>query len=569
MSTQNLKVIPLGGLGEIGKNMMALEYADDIIVIDAGLMFPSEEMLGVELVIPDISYLRERQRNLRGMVITHGHLDHIGALPYILPYLDLPIYAAKFTQKLISAELRQRGAKDKAKLNVVHSGSKVALGNFKVEFFPVCHSIPDSMGLIIHTPLGVIVHTGDFKLDYTPVIAEPTDFSKLAQLGAKGVLLLFSDSTYAELAGYTLSERIVSETLGHVMAEASGRVIITTFASLVSRIQQVIDVAAKHGRRVFILGRSMKEIANVALKMDYLTAPAGILCRLDELGTLPNNQVVLLATGSQGEPTSALVRMANRDPRSQVQIVPGDTVVISATPVPGNEALVNKNIDSLFRQGANVIYDKLARVHVHGHGSQEELKFLLNFVKPKFFVPVHGEYRHLTLHAKLAESLGTPRDNIFVLEDGDVLELGQEAGRIVAKVPSGNVYVSGSATYDLDDVVLRDRRLLSQDGVVVVTIAIDVKNLRLVGRPRVVARGFIGSRDGGALTEKCLDVVVAALNRDRRRLAERSFIEDRVKNSLADYFYKQIHRCPIIIPVITETGNPRPPISLSGEIEEV
>ncbi|MBN2187401.1 MAG: ribonuclease J [Dehalococcoidia bacterium] len=551
MSTQNLKVIPLGGLGEIGKNMMALEYADDIIIIDAGLMFPSEGMLGVDLVIPDISYLRERQRNLRGMLITHGHEDHIGALPYIVPYLDLPIYAAKFTQKLISAELRQRGAKDKAKLNVVHSGSKLTLGNFKVEFFPVCHSIPDSMGLIIHTPLGVIVHTGDFKLDYTPIIAEPTDFGKIAQLGAKGVLLLFSDSTYAELAGYTLSERIVSDTLDHVMAEASGRVIITTFASLVSRIQQVIDAAAKHGRRVFILGRSMKEIANVALKMGYLTAPAGILCRLDELGTLPNNRVVLLATGSQGEPTSALVRMANRDPRSQVQIAPGDTVVISATPVPGNEALVNKTIDSLFRQGANVIYDKLARVHVHGHGSQEELKLLLNFVKPKFFVPVHGEYRHLRLHAKLAESLGMPGDNIFVLEDGDVLELGQEAGRIVDKIAADNVYVSGSATYDLDDAVLRDRRLLSQDGVVVITIAVDVEKRKLAGRPRVVARGFIGSRDGGALIEKCLDVVVAALSRDKKRLAERNFIEDRVRNSLADFFYKQIHRCPIIIPVIT------------------
>jgi len=483
MARQNLKIIPLGGLGEIGKNMMALEYGDDIIVIDAGLMFPNEEMLGVDLVVPDISYLRERQQNLRGIIITHGHEDHIGALPYIVPYLDTPIYAAEFTQKLISVQLRQRGIKDKAKINVVRRGSNVSLGNFRVEFFPVCHSIPDSMGLIIDTPLGVIVHSGDFKLDFTPVIAEPSDLSRLAQLGAKSVLLLFADSTYVELDGYTPSERTVSDTLERVMSEASGRVIITTFASLVSRIQQVIDAAAKYGRRVFILGRSMKEIANVALKMDYLTAPAGVLCSLDELGTVPNNQVVLLATGSQGEPTSALVRMANGDPRSQVHIAPGDTVVISATAVPGNEALVNKTIDSLFRQGANVIYDKLARVHVHGHGSREELKLLLNFVKPKFFVPVHGEYRHLRLHGKLAESLGVPRENIFVLEDGDVLELGQEAGRIVGRIPSGNIYVSGSAAYGLDDVVLNERRLLSQDGVVVVTIATDVNKRKLVGRP--------------------------------------------------------------------------------------
>lgn len=326
MPTHKLKVIPLGGLGEIGKNMMALEYGNDIIVIDAGLMFPSEEMLGVDLLIPDISYLLARQQNLRGIVITHGHEDHIGALPYILSRIAPPIYATKFTRELILVELKQRGVKTNVKLNLVDPGSRITLGNFTIEFFSVCHSIPDCVGLIIHTPLGIIVHSGDFKIDYTPVISQATNFSQLASLGAKGVLLLLSDSTYAELPGYTPSERLVSDTLNRIVSEAKGRVIVTTFASLVSRVQQVFDVAVKHGRRVFIVGRSMKEIVSMALKTGYLTVPPGIVCRLDELKTLPHNQVIVLSTGSQGEPTSALVRMANRDPSSQVQIVPGDKI---------------------------------------------------------------------------------------------------------------------------------------------------------------------------------------------------------------------------------------------------
>ena len=559
MSTQKLRIIPLGGLGEIGKNMMALEYADDLIVIDAGLMFPNEEMPGVDLVIPDISYLREKQQYLRGMIITHGHEDHIGALPYVLPHLDPPIYATKLTQGLISVELKQRGAKSEAKLNTVHSGSRISLGRFVIEFFPVCHSIPDSVGLIIHTPVGVIVHSGDFKLDYTPVIGEPTDLNRLARLGTKGVLLLLSDSTYAELPGYTPSERIVSDTLDHIMSEASGRVIVTTFASLISRIQQVIDAAAKHSRRVFITGRSMKDIVSIATKLGYLIAPPGILGRFEELKHLPHNQVVLLATGSQGEPTSALVRMANRG-HPQVQIVPGDTVVMSATPVPGNEALVNKTIDNLFRQGAYVVYEKLAQVHVHGHGSQEELKLLLNLVKPKFFIPIHGEYRHLSLHAKLAESLGMPKNNIFILEDGDILELGQEAGKVVGKVPWGNIYVSGLITGDLDSDVLHDRRLLSQDGVVVVTLAVDTKNRKLMEKPNIVTYGFINVKKN-ALIEKSQDFIAAALDYDRKCLSKRSFIEDKVKNLLAKFFYEQTHRRPIIIPMTVEVGG-----TLNGEI---
>jgi ribonuclease J len=571
MSAQKLRIIPLGGLGEVGKNMMVLEYADDIVVIDAGLMFPSEEMLGVDLLIPDISYLLQRKQNLRGIVITHGHEDHIGALPYVLSQFNPPIYATKLAERLISAELKQRGVKGRAKISVVRAGSRITLGNFTVEFFPVCHSIPDSMGLIIHTPVGMVVHSGDFKLDYTPVIGEMTDLNQLAWLGRKGVLLLLSDSTYVELSGYTPSETVVSDALDHIMMEASGRVIITTFSSLISRIQQVIDVAAKHGRRVFITGRSMEGIVKVAAEMGYLVIPPGILCHFDEIKHLPHNRVVILTTGSQGEPTSALVRMANRG-HSQVQIIPGDTVVMSATPVPGNEALVSKTIDSLFRQGANVIYEKLSRVHVHGHGSQEELKLLFNLVKPRFFVPIHGEYRHLSLHAKLARSLGMPGDNIFVLEDGDILELGQESGKIVGKVPVGNVYVDGLVTGELDSTMLRDRKLLSRDGIVVVTLAIDAQKGKLVGRPCIITRGFIDAGESQTLIEKSQDVVIATLNHARKHSfwpgkssqVERSNLEAKVRDSLTKFLYEQTHRRPIIIPAIVEVGKPAPNIPLSS-----
>ncbi len=554
MPTHKLRVIPLGGLGEIGKNMLALEYGNDIVVIDAGLMFPSEEMLGVDLLIPDIGYLLARQNNVRGIVITHGHEDHIGALPYILSRITPPVYATKFTRELILVELKQRGVKTSAKLNLISPGSRITLGRFTIECFSVCHSIPDSVGLVIHTPLGTVVHSGDFKIDYTPVICEATNFDQLGSLGAKGVLLLLSDSTYAELPGYTPSEKVVADTLDRIVGEAKGRVIITTFASLISRVQQVFDVAAKHGRRVFIIGRSMKEIASMALKTGYLTAPPGIICRLEELKALPHNRVIVLSTGSQGEPTSALVRMANRDPSSRVQIIRGDTVVISATPIPGNEALVSKTTDSLFRQGANVIYDKLAQVHVHGHASQEELKLLLSLVKPKFFVPVHGEYRHLKLHASLAQSMGIPRDNTFVLENGDILELGQDSGKVVARTRVGVIYVSGMITGELDGSVLRERKLLSRDGVVVVTIAVDAENGRLAEKPRIVTRGLIEPGEEQKLVEKGRDVVLAALDQDRRRWNEPGFVDARVKDSLSRFFYEQIHRRPVIIPVVVEVA---------------
>ena len=554
MPAHKLRVIPLGGLGEIGKNMMALEYGDDIIVIDAGLMFPSEEMPGVDLLLPDISYLLEKRRSLRGIVITHGHEDHIGGLSHVLSRLQVPVYSTRFTRELISVGLRQRAVKSDAQLNTVSPGSKVRLGCFTIEPFPVCHSIPDSIGLIIHTPQGVVVHSGDFKIDYTPVVGEPTSFSQLAALGGSDVLLLLSDSTYVELPGYTPSESVVSDTLDRIIGEAEGRVIVTSFASLISRIQQVLDVAVKRDRRVFVTGRSMRDIVKMALKTGYLSAPDGLLCGMDELRSLPRHRIVVLSTGSQGEPTSALVRMANRDPQSQIQIVPGDTVVISATAIPGNESLVSRTIDSLFRQGASVIYDKLMKVHVHGHASREELKLVLSLVKPRFFVPVHGEYRHLKLHADLAVKMGVSRENVFVLENGDVLELGQDGGEVVGSAGAGVVYVDGLTTGRLDDAVLRDRRLLSRDGVVVVSVAVDGENGRLVGRPRITSRGFVDDGDDKSLLDEGRDAVMSELNSAGRRLSDPEYVETMVKDSVGRFFQDRVHRRPVIIPVVVDVG---------------
>ncbi|MDP6647045.1 MAG: ribonuclease J [Dehalococcoidales bacterium] len=546
MPKPKLKIVPLGGLGEIGKNMMVMEYEDDIIIIDAGLMFPEEEMLGIDLVIPDINYLLDKKEKIKGIIITHGHEDHIGALPYILPQLNVPVYATKLTRGLISVKLKERKALDKAILKVVPPSGSVTLGKFSIEFFPVCHSIPDAVGLIIHTPMGIIVHTGDFKLDYTPVSGKPTDLPRLAQLGARGILLLLADSTYAERPGYTPSERVVGEALDRVIADAPGRVIVATFSSLVSRVQQVIDAAVKYQRRVFVVGRSMSATVNMALELGYLHAPEGVLARFDELRGLPHNKIVFVVTGSQGEPTSALVRMANRD-HHQVHILRGDTVVLSATPIPGNEGLVNRTVDSLFKQGALVLYDKVAEVHVHGHASQEELKLLLNVTKPKFFAPVHGEYRHLTIHARLAESLGTPKANIFVMEDGDVLELAPNGGKVTGKVDASNVYVDGLGVGDINGVVLRDRRMLSKDGIVMVILAVDRQTGKLVGRPDIVSRGFVDTVDAKDMLEMSRDLVARVLGHGAARPANWGFITTKVRDTLHRFYYDQTRRRPMVL----------------------
>ncbi|MFC2044595.1 ribonuclease J, partial [Chloroflexota bacterium] len=533
-----LKIIPLGGLSEIGKNMMVIEYEEDIIIIDAGLMFPEEEMLGIDLVIPDISYLMERREKIRGILITHGHEDHVGALPYILPQLNVPIYTTRLARGLVLVKLKERKVAPQADIKVLDFGSQVTLGKFRVEFFPVCHSIPDSVGLIIYTPIGTIIHSGDFKLDHTPVSGKPTDLSRLAQLGGRGVLLLLSDSTYAELPGYTPSEKVVGETLDRVISEAQGRVIVTTFSSLVSRVQQVINAATKHGRRVFIVGRSMSDTVRMAMELGYLKVADGILARLDELRHMPHNKVVFVTTGSQGEPSSALVRIANRD-HHQVHIIPGDTVIISATPIPGNETLINRTVDNLFKQGAQVLYDKIAKVHVHGHASQEELKLLLSLIKPRFFVPIHGEYRHLTFHAKLAESIGVQKGNIFVLEDGDVLELSPEVGKVTNKIASSNVYVDGLSVGDMDSLVLSDRKMLSKDGIVMVIIATNRQTGKLVGRPDIISRGFIDTDEAKDMMEEGRDLVIRVLERGGTYPADWGFINAKVRDSLNKLFYER------------------------------
>ncbi len=549
MTRHKLRIIPLGGLGEIGKNMMAVEYGEDILIIDCGMMFPEDEMLGVDLLIPDITYLLEHKNKLRGIVITHGHEDHIGALPYVLPQLDLPIYATKLTQGLITVKLKEHRSLIKARLKLITPGVRFQMGCFKVEAFPVCHSIPDAVGLIIYTPVGAIVNSGDFKIDYTPVDGRPTDLSRLAKLGNDGVLLLMADSTYSELPGYTPSEKVVGQKLDHIIGDAPGRVIVATFSSLVSRIQMVIDAAARHDRHVFIVGRSMRDTVKMALDIGYLHSPNGVLCNMEDLRKYSHDQTVLVTTGSQGEPTSALVRIANRD-HPDIRIMQGDTVVISATPIPGNESLINRTIDNLFRQGANVIYGERSSVHVHGHGSQEELKMLLTLAKPKFFVPIHGEYRHLVIHAGLAKSLGMPESNIFVMDNGNVLEIDGEKGRIASRLPYGNVYVDGLVLGRHAQVILRDRKLLSRDGIVVVMVALDKNEGRLVGMPDIVSRGFVDSEHDGSVIDEGRALVASTLGKGHH--TEQSAIHTRIKETLSKFFYEKTKRRPMIITTAIE-----------------
>ena len=420
MPSTPLRIIPLGGLGEIGRNMMVIEYADDIIIVDVGLMFPEEEMLGVDLVIPDFSYLRENRHKLRGIFLTHGHEDHVGALPYFFREFKVPVYSTKLTDGLIRVKLNEHRQLKDATLTVAETGEPISAGVFEVEFFPVAHSIPDACGLIIRTPLGPLVHTGDFKLDHTPVMDQHTDLIRLAQIGAEGCLLLMADSTYAEIEGYTPSEQLVGEALRNILVNTTGRVIVATFASLISRVQQVIDAAVFTNRKIFVTGRSMIDNVAMARQLGYLDVPDGTIVGVEEMRNTPSSKLVVITTGSQGEPTSALTRMANGDHR-HITIQAGDTVVLSASPIPGNEQAVYRNVDNLFRLGAEVLYNRVSNIHVRGHASREELKIIQGLLQPEYFVPIHGEYRHLVVHARLAESVGVPKGNAFVMTDGDVL----------------------------------------------------------------------------------------------------------------------------------------------------
>ena len=548
---QKLQVIPLGGLGEIGKNMTVIRYGDEMIVIDAGLMFPENDMLGVDLVIPDFNYLLENQECLKAIVLTHGHEDHIGALPYILKKISVPVYGTKLTLGILEGRLKENGV-DSGNLHAVMPGEIIMLGCFSVGFIRVNHSIPDSVGLSIKTPLGMIVHTGDFKIDYTPVDGKMTDFRRLADIGNKGVLLMLADSTNSEREGHTPSEKTVGIAFNREFQNAPGRIIVATFSSNVHRIQQVIDNAVKYKRKVAILGRSMVNVVNISQEMGYIHAPEGTLIDIEEVGNYPANKIVIITTGSQGEPMSALTRMALSDHR-QVDILQGDTVIISATPIPGNEKLVAKTVDNLLRLGANVIYSRNDGIHVSGHASREELKLMHNLIKPKFFIPVHGELHHLFAHAKLAAELGMPKENIFVGENGFVFEFTRDRGRIVGRINWGVVMVDGLGVGDVGNIVLRDRRQLSQDGILIVVVTMNRESGKLVAGPDIVSRGFVYVRESEELMEEAKNRVIQALRRCAdENIYDWTTIKVNVKDVLAQYLFEQTRRRPMILPIIME-----------------
>ena len=551
MAQTPLRVIPLGGLGEIGQNMMVLEYDDDIVVIDAGVLFPSEDMPGVDFAIPDITYLVENRERVRAILVTHGHEDHIGALPYVLSELDVPVYASRLTHGLITVKLREFGLLRDARLNVVEPHAPFKIGAFRVEFFRVCHSIPDAMGIALTTPLGMVIHTGDFKIDHTPADGLRTDFAELAELTSDGVLLMLSDSTYAEVEGYTDSEQVVGEALDRIIAGAEGRVMVATFASLISRIQQVVNAAVKHGRKVTVVGRSMSNNVKMALNMGYLQAPQGTIVSMNEARGLPHDQVVIVATGSQGEPTSALVRISNGE-HQDVEVVPGDTVVISASPIPGNEKVVSKTIDNLYRKGAVVLYSRIAMVHVHGHASREELKMMLSLVKPRFFVPIHGEYRHLVAHTSLARSMGIPADRALLLEDGDVLELDEEAGHVTGRVPAGHVFVDGHTLMDMHSSVINERRRLARDGIVAVMVTLSRTSGNPLEDPGFVSSGFVELEDSQELFEKTSKVVLRTLDQKFDSDLQLKDVQERVSDSVSKYLYDETRRRPTVVTVIQQ-----------------
>lgn len=552
MANTTLKVIPLGGLGAIGKNMMVLEYGDAIILVDAGLMFPDDEMLGIDLVLPDFTYVVENKEKVLGILLTHGHEDHVGALPYLLKEVDAPVYGTKLTLGLVNAKLGEHGLQGKVSLNEVNPGKDLKLGPFKIEFLEVCHSIPDGVGLGIHTPVGVVVHTGDFKLDQTPIDCRVTAMQRFAELGRKGVLLLLADSTNADRPGFTKPERSVGESLEGIFALAPGRIIVASFASHIHRIQQVMDVAAAHGRSVAVIGRSMVKNVNIASNLGYLSVPDGLIVRPQDVALLPSDRVCILSTGSQGEPLSALARMASHD-HPLVEITKGDTVVISARPVPGNETSVNRTIDRLFAAGARVIYESSAGVHVSGHAAAEELKVMLNLVSPRYFMPVHGEHRHLFFHAELARAVGMTDDRIFLLENGDVLELSPNHAEVTGQVQAGMILVDGFAMGDFHELVLRDRQHLATDGLVMVVVARSMQDGKIVGEPEVVFRGFAHSGDLEELAAEAKRRVMQTMESpEMRHMSDANLIRNRLHDVLQKYLNKEAGRRPMVLPVVVE-----------------
>lgn len=546
--TENLRIVPLGGLGEVGKNMLLIEYGDEAIAIDCGLMFPENDMLGIDMVIPDITYLLDNPELLKAIFLTHGHEDHIGALPYILPEMPVPLYATPLTRGLIEVKLKEAKLLAQTEINTITTKSVIELGSFTIEPFQVCHSIPDAVGYAIYTPRGLVIHTGEYKFDPNPADGKLPDFDRLRAYGDEGVLALLSDSTNAERSGHTPSEQIVSETFDQIFSQTRGRIIVSTFASNISRVQQVINIAMKYNRKLAVVGRSMVDNVKMAFDLGYLTAPEDMIVHVDDLEDYPDAQIAIVCTGTQGEPTSALVRMANQEHR-QVSLKPGDTAILSATAIPGNEELVHRTINNLFRLGVNVIYQSLMAVHVSGHASQEEQKMMLELTRPKYFIPIQGEYRMLVLHGRLGQEVGIPAEHIFVIENGQVIEFDEEEAYLTERVSSGHIMVDGLGIGDVGSVVLRDRHLLSRDGFVVVVIALDEQTGELVDGPDIISRGFVYIRDSEDLLEEAKERVAELLESGKMHRDTAATV---IRDNLTQFLYKRTRRRPMIFPVVLE-----------------
>ncbi len=548
-----LRIIPLGGLNEIGKNMTVFECSNDIFIVDCGLAFPDSEMLGVDIVIPDFTYLERNKDKIRGVVLTHGHEDHIGGLVYFLQKINVPVYGTKLTLALVENKLKEHNL-SRVQLNVIAPKKTVKMGCMAVEFIKVNHSIPDAVGMAIHTPAGIVIHTGDFKVDYTPIDGGCIDLARFGELGTKGVLALMADSTNAERPGHTQTERKVGDSFDSLFSKAEGkRIIIATFSSNIHRVQQIIDCAKKYGRKIALFGRSMVNVMNTAIELGYLTVPKGIIIDIDMMGHYTNDKIVLITTGSQGEPMSALTRMAMND-HNKVNITPHDFIIISATPIPGNEKYVTKVVNELMKSGAEVIYEAMYEVHVSGHACQEELKLMLALTKPKFFIPVHGEYKHLKKHAQIAEDMGIPNKNIIIGSIGNVIETDGIEMNIVSQVPSGRVLVDGLGVGDVGSIVLRDRKHLAQDGLIIVVVAIDKVSNEVVSGPDIISRGFVYVRESEELIDNAKHIVMDTLNEcSVYELREWNSLKAKLRDSLSDYIYTKTKRNPMILPIIMET----------------
>ncbi len=549
---ENVKIIPLGGLLEIGKNMTVFEYENEMIIVDCGIAFPEDDMLGIDLVIPDMTYLEKNKEKIKGLIITHGHEDHIGAIPYLLKQINIPIYTTRLTAGLIEGKLEEHKLLRSTKIKIVEQGQTITLGKFKVEFIRSCHSIPDAVILAIQTPAGIIIHTGDFKVDYTPIDGQRMNLGRLAELGNKGVLALMSDSTNSERKGYTMSESSVGEVLDKLFINCTKRIVVATFASNVHRVQQIVNSAVKYNRKVAVCGRSMINMIEKSRELGYMDVPENVFIDIDRIKSYPDDQLVIITTGSQGEAMSALTRMAAGDHR-KVEITPNDLIIISATPIPGNEKLVSKVIDDLMKIGAEVVYSSLADIHVSGHACQEEQKLMLSLVRPKYFIPVHGEYRQLVCHAETAKKMGIETENIFMLTNGRVLELNEDIGRLTGTVPFGRVLVDGLGVGDVGNIVLRDRQHLSQDGLIIIVLAMDTTTGEVTSGPDVISRGFVYVKESENLMDEVKRVVREEIAKcEKKNITDWTTIKTALKENLREYVYQKTKRNPMILPIIMD-----------------